>query len=160
MATITKLGLQNPSNRLGSTPYGNLTAFRYVLKTNSSGAVVGGDSSSAVASGDTVRVGILPAGFRLFDAEVIVKTGMTATVTADVGFAYVDGVDVTAVPQDADFFIDGGDAATAGRLRSTTGNASVVLPKEAWLTVTTGVAANAKASELEIVIFGINEGVA
>jgi hypothetical protein len=160
MGTITKLGMQDASNRLGAANYGNVTALRYVLKTDSTGAVIGGDSTSAVASGDTVKVGILPAGFRYFDAEVVVKTGMTATVTADVGFAYVDGVDVTAVPQDADYFIDGGDAATAGRLRSTTGNASVVLPKDAWLTLTTGVAANAKASELEIIVFAINEGVA
>ena len=160
MATITKLGIPDPSNQLGASPYGNLTAFRYVLKTNSSGAVVGGDSSSAVAAGDTVKVGILPAGFRLVDAEVIVKTAMTASVTVDVGFAYTDGVDVTAVPQDADALIDGASAASVARLRSTTAVGSVVLPKEAWLTVTTGGAANAKASELEVIVFAINEGVA
>lgn len=160
MATITKLGLQDPSNQLGASPYGNVTAFRYVLKTNASGAVVGGDSASAVASGDTVKVGVLPAGFRLIDSEVIVKTGMTATITADVGFAYVDGVDSTAVPQDADYFADNIDVATAARLRNARPISTVTLPKEAWLTLTTAVAANAKASELEIIVFAINEGVA
>lgn len=159
MATITKLGLQDPSNQLGASPYGNVTAFRYVLKTNASGAVVGGDSTAAVASGDTVKIGLLPAGFRLFDSEVIVKTGMTATVTGKIGFAYADGVDVTAVPQDDDYFGAALDVATAARLRNATANTSVTLPKEAWLTLTTGVAANAKASEIEIVVFGINEGV-
>ncbi len=33
MATITKLGLQDPNNQQGASPYGNITAFRYVLKT-------------------------------------------------------------------------------------------------------------------------------
>ena len=160
MATITKLGLQNPANQLGSTPYGNVTAFRYILKTVASGAVEGGDSTAAVASGDTVKIGLLPAGFRLIDSEIVVKTGMTATITAKVGFAYADGVDSTAVPQDDDFFGTGITVATAGRYRNATSNASVTLPKEAWLTLTTAVAANAKASELEIIVFAINEGVA
>ena len=150
MATITKLGIPDPSNQLGAAPYGNLTAFRYVLKTVASGAVEGGDSAAAIASGDTVKIGLLPAGFRLIDSEIIVKTG----------FAYADGVDSTAVPQDDDFFGTGLTVAAAGRLRNATSNASVTLPKEAWLTLTTAVAANAKASELEIIVFAINEGVA
>lgn len=160
MATITKLGIPDPANQLGAAPYGNLTAFRYVLKTVASGAVEGGDSTTAVASGDTVKIGLLPAGFRLIDSEIVVKTGLTATITAKVGFAYADGVDSTAVPQDDDFFGAGITVATAGRYRNATSNASVTLPKEAWLTLTTAVAANAKASELEIIVFAINEGVA
>lgn len=159
MATITKLGLQNPANQLGSTPYGNVTAFRYVLTTNASGAVIGGDSTAAVASGDVVKIGILPAGFRLIDSEAIVKTGMTATVTASLGFAYADGVDSTAVPQSANYFGAGITVATAGRYRNATSNTSVTLPKDAWLTLTTAVAANAKASEIEVIVFAINEGV-
>lgn len=160
MATITKLGIPDPANQLGAAPYGNLTAFRYVLKTVASGAVEGGDSTTAVASGDTVKIGLLPAGFRLIDSEIVVKTGLTATITAKVGFAYADGVDSTAVPQDDDFFGAGITVATAGRYRNATSNTSVTLPKEAWLTLTTAVAANAKASELEIIVFAINEGVA
>ncbi len=160
MATITKLGVPIPSNQLGASPYGNLTAFRFVLTTNASGAVIGGDSTAAVASGDVVKIGILPAGFRLIDSEVIVKTGMTATITAKVGFAYADGVDSAVAPQDDDYFGTGLNVAAAGRLRNATANLSVTLPKEAWLTLTTAVAANAKASELEIIVFAINEGVA
>lgn len=158
MATITKTD-KDAKVRLGSTPWGNLTALRYVLETNASGAVVGSDSSAAVASGDTVRVGVLPAGFRLVDSEIIVNTGLTATITAKVGFSYTDGVDSTDVPQDDDFFGTGLDVATAARLRNATTNVSVTLPKDAWLTLTTAVAANAKASKLEIIVFGIAEGV-
>lgn len=160
MATITKLGMQDPSNRLGSTPYGNLTAFRFLLTTNATGAVIGGDSASAVASGDVVKVGVLPAGFRLIDSEIVIKTAMSASVTAKLGFAYTDGVDVTAVPQDDDLFGTGVVMSAAARLRNATANPSVVLPKEAWLTLTTGGAPNAKASEIEIIVFAINEGVA
>lgn len=159
MATITKLGRQDPANQLGSTPYGNVTAFRYILTTNASGAVIGGDSTAAVASGDVVKIGLLPAGFRLIDSEIVIKTAMSATITAKVGFAYADGVDVTAVPQDDDFFGTGLVMSSAARLRNATANTSVALPKEAWLTMTTAVAANAKASEMEFIVFAINEGV-
>lgn len=159
MATITKLGVPSPANQLGASPYGNVTAFRYTLATNASGAVIGGDSTAAVASGDVVKIGILPAGFRLIDSEAIVKTGMTATVTASLGFAYADGVDSTAVPQSANYFGAGITVATAGRYRNATSNLSATLPKDAWLTMTTAVAANAKASEIEIIVFSINEGV-
>lgn len=160
MATITKLGKQAPSNRLGATPYGNLTAFRFMLLTTAAGALVDGDSTAPVASGDVMKIGILPAGFRLIDSEVIVKTGMTASVTGSLGFAYDDGVDDAKVPQDDDYFGAGLVMSAAARLRNATSNTSVTLPKDAWLTLTTGGAANAKASEVEIIVFGIIEGVA
>lgn len=158
MATITK---KNPDNgvQLGNTPWGNLSALRYVVKTNSSGAVINSDSAVAVAANDVIRLGHLPAGFRFVDSHVVVVTGMTATVTGDLGFAYKDGVDDTAVPQDADYFGAGVALATAARVRNATSNASVVLPKDAHLTLTVKTANNAKASEIEVVIYGIAEGV-
>lgn len=160
MATITKLGIPDPSNQLGASPYGNLTAFRYILTTNASGAVIGGDSTAAVASGDVVKIGVLPAGFRLIDSLVVIKTAMSASVTGNLGFAYSDGVDSTAVPQSATFFGSALALSSAARLRNATANLSVTLPKEAWLTLTTGGANNAKASEIGIIVFAINEGVA
>lgn len=158
MATITK---KNPDSgvQLGNTPWGNLSALRYVVKTNAGGAVINSDSASAVAANDVVRLGHLPAGFRFVDSHVVVATGMTATVTGDLGFSYKDGVDDTAVPQDADYFGAGLALATAARLRNATSNPSVVLPKDAHLTLTVKTAANAKASEIEVVIYGIAEGV-
>lgn len=154
MATITKLGIPDPSNQLGASPYGNLTAFRYVMKTVASGAVEGGDSAAAVASGDTVKIGLLPAGFRLIDSEVIVKTGMTATVTAKLGFAYADGVDRTDVPQNDAYFGTGYALSAAAVLRKTATTAPVRLPKEARLILTTGGAANAKASLIDVRLAG------
>ncbi len=158
MATISK---KNPDNgvQLGQTPWGNLSALRYLLKTNASGAVINADSNAAIAQNDVVNLGHLPAGFRFVDSEVVVVTGMTATITGDLGFAYKDGVDVTATPQDADYFGAGLNIAAAARLRNATANPTLVLPKDAHLTLTVKTAANAKASEIEVVIFGIAEGV-
>ncbi|RKG33738.1 hypothetical protein [Acinetobacter tianfuensis] len=136
----------------GFSPYGNVTALAFFLATNASGAVIDSDTTVAVASGDVIDLGELPQGMRLDDAQVLIKTGMTATVTGSLGFKYLDG-DSTEVPQDAAYFISGGDLATAGRLRANTGKL-VTLPKPARLILTTGVAANAKASDIKVIVSG------
>lgn len=158
MATI-KTKNANSGVQLGNTPWGNLSALRYPLKTKATGAVINSDSNAAIAVNDVVELGHLPAGFRFVDSQVVVVDGMTATVTGDLGFAYQDGKDDTAVPQDADYFGAGLNLAAAARLRNATANPGVVLPKDANLTLTVKGAANAKASQLEVVIFGIAEGV-
>lgn len=158
MATINKKNADN-GVQLGNTPWGNLTALRYTLKTNAAGAVINADSAAAIAVNDVVNLGHLPAGFRFVDSQVNVVTGMTATITGDLGFTYKDGVDSTATPQKADYFGAGLNLATAARLRNATSNAGIVLPKDANLALTVKTVANAKVSEIEVVIFGIAEGV-
>ena len=158
MATITKKNQDN-GVQLGNTPWGNFTALRYVVKTAANGSVINSDSSAALAANDVIRIDHLPAGFRFVDSEVIVVNGMTATVTGDLGFAYKDGVDDTSVPQDADYFGAGLNLAASARLRNATANPSIVLPKDAHLTLTIKTAGNTEASEIEFVIFGIAEGV-
>ena len=118
------------------------------------------NTTTQLQIGDVVNLVRLDAGTLLTDAQLVVSTAFGTGVKADIGFAYADGVDSTAVPQDDDFFGTGITVATAGRYRNATSNPSVTLPKEAWLTMTTAGAANAKASELEIIVFAINEGVA
>ena len=81
MATITKNFLGNEKQSTG-TPYGTATTLLYSVTTNSSGAVVNSDVATGVASGDVVRMGILPAGMRLDDAKTLVSTGWTATAPA------------------------------------------------------------------------------
>ncbi|RMX08505.1 hypothetical protein D8I35_05355 [Corticibacter populi] len=158
MATITKT-IKDAGVSLGSTPWGNLSALRYLLATNAAGAVLNSDSTAAAAQGDVIRIGILPAGFRFVDSQVLVKVGLTASVTGKLGFAYVDGKDDTAAPQDDDYFGTGLVLSAAARLRNATANGTVVLKKDAYLTLTLAGADNAKASEVEVVIFGIAEGV-
>lgn len=158
MATIK---IKNAGNgvQLGNTPWGNFSALRYLLQTDATGRVINGDSSAAPAVNDVINLGHLPAGFRFADSAVIVIDGMAATVTGDLGFAYQDGVDDAAVPQDADYFGAGLALSAAARLRNATANRSLVLPKDANLTLTVKTAANNQASEIEVLIFGIAEGV-
>lgn len=67
MATINKKNADN-GVQLGNTPWGNLTALRYTLKTNAAGAVINADSAAAIAVNDVVNLGHLPAGFRFVDS--------------------------------------------------------------------------------------------
>lgn len=159
MATITKNRYQDSQN-FGQTPYGNLTTLEYVVTTNATGAVVGSDSTAAVASGDVVRLGILPAGFRLHDSLTIVNDAFTAAVTGALGFAYVDGVDSTVVPQDADYFNAAAAINAVGRYAaSNTAVVPVTLPKDAWLTLTTGGANHTTAANAVVLVTGEHVGV-
>ena len=141
----------------GFSPYGNLTALTYLLATNGTGAVLESDSTAAVGIGDVIDLGELPEGMRLDDAQVFVATGMTAAVTGSLGFKYSDGTDVTATPQDAAHFISAGDLAAAGRLRAT-GAKLITLPKPARLILTVSGAANAKVSDIKVVVYGELKG--
>ena len=156
MATITKTQ-KDPRVSLGSTPWGNLTALRYLLQTSATGAVLGSDSSAPVAANDVIRVGPLPAGFRLVDSLVIVSDA-AAGLNGKIGFAYQDGKDDAKVPQDDDYFGAALNLATAARLRNATTNPPVTLPKDAYLILTTAAAANAKASRIDVVLTVASEG--
>ena len=137
----------------GFTPYGNLTTLTYSLLTNATGAVIDSDSVAAVAVGDVIDLGELPEGMRLDDAQVFVTTGMTATIKASVGFKYTDGVDSVDIPQDANYFHAAADLATAGRVRAN-GSKLITLPKPARLILTVAGAANAKASDIKVIVTG------
>ncbi|ENU18652.1 hypothetical protein F994_02779 [Acinetobacter bohemicus ANC 3994] len=141
----------------GFSPYGNLTALTYLLATNATGAVLESDSTAAVGIGDVIDLGELPEGMRLDDAQVFVTTGMTATVTGSLGFKYTDGVNDAATPQDAAHFISAGDLAAVGRLRAT-GAKLITLPKPARLILTVAGAANAKVSDIKVVVYGELKG--
>lgn len=143
----------------GGVPYGNAVVRHFSLETTAAGAVVGGDSAAAVGATDKVRLGILPAGMRLDDALAIVSDAFTATITGNLGFEYVDGVDDTAVPQDADYFIAALAAATAGRTRANnTAVKPVVLPKDAYLIWTNQAAAHASVGRVDFLIYGVDQG--
>lgn len=158
MATITKKALPSEA-QFGGTPYGNATKLQFNLTTNAVGAAVNSDTATGIGLGDVVRIGILPAGAKLFDALAIVSTNFTAAVTAKVGFLYVDGVDSTAVPQnDAYFFTAGAVLTTAAALRSNAPTAPLTLPKDAYLVITTAGAANAKAAVLDVIVDAILTG--
>lgn len=134
--------------------YGNTTSLPFKLLTSATGAAVGADSAAALAIGDVVDLGPLPAGMRLDDSLVVVSTGLTASVTGSLGFEYEDGVDSAEVPQDAAYFGAGLNLATAARLRNASSKALVTLPKPARLILTVAGANNAKVGQVEVVVQG------
>lgn len=158
MATITKTKLASQA-QFGGTPYGNKSALRFNITTNSSGVWVDGDSAAAPTASDSLRIGILPAGMTLMDALAIVSDAFTAAVTAKVGFEYVDGVDSAAVPQDADYFFAALALNTAGRTRANNAAvAPVTLPKDAYLVVDWDAATNAAVGIVDIIVEGVIGG--
>lgn len=150
MANITKKRLAE--RQFGGVPYGNTTTLHATLETNASGAAIDSDTTAAIASGDVVRLALLPAGAKLQDAQAIVSTTFSASVTGSLGFAYADGVDSATVPQSATYFFSAKSLATAVRQRADGTAAPVTLPKDAYLILTTGGAANAKASKLDVLV--------
>lgn len=150
MSTITLK--RNPLVFGGASPFGNLSAFAFMLTTNATGAVIESNSTVAIASGDVIDLGDLPEGMRLDDAQVFITTPMTASVTGKLGFKYTDGVDVSAVPQDDDYFFAATSLATAGRKRAD-GSTLVTLPKPARLILTID-GANTQASDIKVVVSG------
>ena len=155
MATVSlKSALKR---QFGNNPYGNLSVLTFALTTLASGAAADSDSTAAIAAGDVIDLGPLPEGLRLDDAQIIVTTGMTATITGSLGFKYEDGTDSTEAPQDAAYFGSGIDLAAAGRKRAT-GTKLLTLAKPARLILTTAVAANAKASDLKVLVYGEQVG--
>ena len=155
MATVSlKSALKR---QFGNNPYGNLSVLSFALATLASGAAADSDSTAAIAAGDVIDLGPLPEGLRLDDAQIIVTTGMTATITGSLGFKYEDGTDSTEAPQDAAYFGSGIDLATAGRKRAA-GTKLLTLAKPARLILTTAVAANAKASDLKVLVYGEQVG--
>lgn len=152
MATITKKRLAD--GQIGGVPYGNVSALRFNLTTNATGAALDSNSAAAIGNGDKVIIGVLPAGFNLQDSTFVVSDAFTALVTANVGFEYVDGVDSAAVPQDADYFGAAVTLHTAGRYRQATTVRPVTLPKDAYLTIVTAGAANAAVGVLDVIVQG------
>ena len=143
-----------------NTPYGNETRLTFNLTTNASGVLVDSDHTDALQVADTVLLGIIPAGFELRDMLMTVSDAFTAAVTCSVGFQYVDGVDVTATPQDAAYFVPATQALSSTAILRKTGiKAPIKLPKDAYLTITLAGAAVDQAGVLDLDVIGIWRGV-
>lgn len=158
MSTLNK-DYMRQAKSLGGVPYGNAWKGVFTFATNASGVMTDSDKATAVAQNDVVRLGILPAGLQLHGCLSIVSDAFTAATTADIGFAYVDGVDSSAVPEDADYF----DAALATDAQGRTAAANlavypVTLPKDAYLILTIGGANHAAAGRLDVIVEGIHTG--
>ncbi len=159
MSTVTKKFLSQ--ERSNAQPAGNTWSQIYALDVNSSGIFASSDLATAIQIGDIIRFGIIPAGITLTDASVIISNAMKAATTYKLGFAYVDGVDVAAVPQDDDYFIVAGTASSsaARTVANNTGIRPITLPKDAYLIMTIAGAAQDEASVVDVIVRGIQTGV-
>jgi hypothetical protein len=159
MTTVTKKFL--PQERSSAMPAGNTWSQIYALDVNASGIFANSDLATAIQIADVIRFGIIPAGITLTDAVVIISNAMKANTTYKLGFAYADGVDVTAVPQDDDYFIVAGTASSsaARTVANNTGVRPVTLPKDAYLIMTIAGAAQDEASVIDVVVRGLQAGV-
>lgn len=159
MATVTKKYIRSEQGYSGPTGNTWRKVFSYV--TNASGVATDTDLATAVQVNDVVRIGVLPAGLELHEGLAIVSDAFAATTTAKIGFAYVDGVDSTAVPQDDDYFFATLATSAAGRTYSAnTAVRPVTLPKDAYLILTRTGAADSAVGILDVVVTGINRGAA
>lgn len=143
----------NGGNRFGGVPYGNMAVEHYRIVAKEDGTILGADAYGPPKADDVLVLGVLEQGFRLDDAQIIVKTGMSSGITADVGFVYADGADDANVPQDAAYFASAADFASAARIRCQSAKL-VTLPKQALLTVTLKGAASEAAADIDILIYG------
>ena len=157
MATVNTYAMKQ-AKQFGNTPFGNLSALPFNVTANSSGVALNTDQSTAVQVSDVLRLGILPAGMTLMDALIIISVAQAGSTTASFGFLYTDGVDVTAVPQDAAYFASALATSSTGVSRKTAVKAPVVLPKDAYLTATIAGAAWSQASAIDVIVQGINTG--
>ena len=159
MATIKKLRYQDDAP-FGGVPYGNTTSKSFNLTTNASGAAANSDTAAAIGNGDSVVLGLLPAGMVLQDAIATVSDAFTALTVGKLGFAYADGVDSTEVPQDDDYFFAAATLTlhTAGTYRKVVATAPVRLPKDANLVLISSGAAHASVGVADFRIVGVLGG--
>nr|WP_101128313.1 hypothetical protein [Neisseria meningitidis] len=143
----------NGGNRFGGVPYGNMAVEHYRIVAKEDGTILGADAYGPPKADDVLVLGVLEQGFRLDDAQIIVKTGMASGVTADVGFVYADGADDANVPQDAAYFASAADFASAARICCQSAKL-VTLPKQALLTVTLKGVDSKAAADIDILIYG------
>lgn len=159
MATATKKNIKNDPAFLGGVPYGNLSVLSFPFEVNSSGIFVDSDQTTAIADGDIIRLGILPAGLEIVDYMANIYDTFASSTTMAIGFKYVDGVDSAAVPEDADYFCAATTMATAARLRMTnTAITKVKLPKDAYLTLLSAGAAQSSVGKMLINVIGVLHG--
>ena len=157
MSTVSIKGIKNSQF---TYPAGNKTVIKGSFTTGATGVAANSDLATAVQINDVVRIGFLPAGAELQDAQAIVSDAFTAATTADIGFLYADGVDSAVVPQDAAYFFAALATSATGRTRSTVAKAPVRLPKDAFLVLTRKAAADASVGIIDVLVEAVLQGAA
>lgn len=155
MSTVSIKGMKNSQF---TYPAGNKTVIKGNFTTSASGVAANSDLATAVQINDVVRIGFLPAGAELQDAQAIVSDAFAATTTADIGFLYADGVDSAVVPQDGAYFFSALATSSTGRTRTTVAKAPVRLPKDAFLTLKRTGAADSAVGIVDVLVNVVLQG--
>jgi hypothetical protein len=138
--------------------YGNENRISFTLTTNSTGVLADSDHADALQVADTIRLGIIPAGFEIHDCLITISDAFTAATTCSVGYAYCDGVDATPA-QDAAYFVPATQALSSTAILRKTGiKAPAKLPKDAYLTILWAGAAADAVGVLTVDVIGIWTG--
>lgn len=146
------------TERQHSGPDGNASKLLFKMATVA-GVVSDSDATAALGSGDTVKLGLIPAGTTLLGAMGIVSDAFTSLSTLAIGFAYCDGVDVTATPQDADYFFAALALDAQGRTAANNvAVAPVTLPKDAYLVATHSAHTQDTTGRIDVVVDAILNG--
>lgn len=136
--TATDVTVDHP---LPGVPFGNLTVLPFTI-TFLEGVLTASDTATAVVHTDTVIMGTIPKGFEAHQCFIRSTAALGDTnSTIDIGFEYVDGVDVGAYPENIDEWVDA-QANTA--VFNALGNVAPVpqaLSKDAYLIATINTAA-------------------
>lgn len=140
----------------GTAPYGNGYYLMFPIFTDDKGVWIDGDSTNPAASGDVLRLGTIPAGFRPIDAVVSVNKPISG-LSGKVGFVYTDGVNDPDVPQKNDAWFTAANCGTQGLIVRNGTFPAHYLPKEAYLTFTASGAPSGKG-EAWVILSGIVEG--
>ena len=159
MATATKNNVDT-IRQIGGVPYGNATTYQYTFETDADGIMQDSDLATAIIQGTVVRLGVIPAGFRMDNLVAVISDAFTSSVTHKIGWQYCDGVDVTATPEDDDYFF-AALAITAGRTtQNNTASVPVTLPKAAYmiLTVNGSTADHTDVGRMDLLLSGVNTG--
>lgn len=153
MATVNKYNAKHLRTHSG-VPYGNAWVDVFNLTTNASGVLAGSDQTTAIIQTNVVRLGVIPAGTKVLDAVAIVSDAFTTSATADIGFQYVDGTDVTAFPQDDNCWFDNLALDSAALTRKTLALAPQTLSKDAYVILTLAGADLAAVGIIDIILTG------
>lgn len=157
MANIT-VDKMSQNRRFGNAPFGNMAAQTYHLATNSTGVALNTDVATAVQATDVVRLGVLQAGFKIQDCQIIRSAVFSAGSTGTFGFLYVDGVDDATSPQDAAYFASALALDATGVSRKTGVKAPQLITKDAYIVMTNNTAAQAVAGVVDIIVIGVDDG--
>ena len=157
MADVTAIDL-NVKRPLGGVPFGNLTTLRYEIAL-ASGVFTASDKATAVAINDVILAGVIPEGFILVDAAITSDGVILGATNADidVGFEYIDGADVTALPEGVDVIFNGlnADAAIYVTTKTASTPKQIAFTKDAYLSVKVLTAALSGTGTLKINLIGI-----